>query len=164
MSGVHGDDRMTLAGRIERLDHLSGAELAAEYETLTGRRPRYRSVPWLRKRIALELQTRLYGGLPSRARAELARIDADLHLPTAAPAAAPRPATPPPPRSRTGHPRPGTVLTRDWHGQRITVEVTADGYVWAGAKYASLSAVAKAITGSKWNGKLFFGLTERSSK
>ena len=63
---------MTLAGKIERLDHLSTAELAAEYETITGRRPRYRSLPWLRKRIALEIQTRLYGGLPSRARAELA--------------------------------------------------------------------------------------------
>jgi hypothetical protein len=153
---------MTLAGRIERLDHLSGAELAAEYETITGRSPRYRSVPWLRKRIAFEIQTRLYGGLPSRARAELARLDADLHLPTAAPAAPPP--TAPAPRPRTGHPRPGTVLSRDWRGQRITVEVTTDGFVWAGAKYASLSAVAKAITGSKWNGRLFFGLTERSSK
>ena len=71
---------MTLAGKIERLDHLSGAELAAEYETLTGRQPRYRSLPWLRKRIAFEIQTRLYGGLPSRARAELARPGEQLAL------------------------------------------------------------------------------------
>ena len=153
---------MTLAGKIERLDHLSGAELAAEYEALTGRRPRYRSLPWLRKRLALEIQVRLYGGLPSRARAELARLDADLHLPTAAPAAPPP--TAPAPRPRTGHPRPGTVLTRDWHGQRIAVEVTTDGYVWAGAKYPSLSAVAKAITGAKWSGPLFFNLAKRNSK
>ncbi len=145
---------MNVADQIAALDPLSTAELAAEYERLHGQRPRYRSPAWLRKRIAFKLQLAAYGGLPGPARAELDRLAADLRLPGAprrdAPAAA------------TGQPRPGTVLQREWRGQPIRVEVTREGFVCNGQTYRSLSAVAFAITGAKWNGKLFFGLTERS--
>ncbi|MBK8100636.1 MAG: DUF2924 domain-containing protein [Planctomycetes bacterium] len=85
----------------------------------------------------------------------IARLNADVTVPTAAP---PRST----PITSTG-PRPGTVLQREWRGQQIRVEVTADGFVWNGNRYGSLSAVAFAITGAKWNGKLFFGLTERKA-
>ncbi len=54
------------------------------------------------------------------------------------------------------------MLQREWRGQPIRVEVTREGFVWNGETYRSLSAVAFAVTGAKWNGKLFFGLTERS--
>ena len=54
--------------------------------------------------------------------------------------------------------KPGTVLVRDYHGQRHTVTVAADGFEWQGTTYASLSAIARAITGTAWSGPRFFAL------
>jgi hypothetical protein len=64
-------------------------------------------------------------------------------------------------RSRADRPRrlkPGTVLLREYQGERHTVTVVAKGYVWREATYASLSSIARAITGTAWNGPRFFGL------
>jgi hypothetical protein len=66
-------------------------------------------------------------------------------------------------RADANAPMVGTVLVREWHDQRIEVRVLDDGFEWNGARYTSLSAVAKAITGAAWNGRLFFGLTTRRS-
>jgi hypothetical protein len=52
----------------------------------------------------------------------------------------------------------GTVLVREYQGERHTVTVVPDGYVWQGATYASLSTIARAITGVAWSGPRFFGL------
>ncbi len=52
----------------------------------------------------------------------------------------------------------GTRLIREWQGVEHTVTVTQDGYDWQGRPYKSLSAVARAITGTRWNGWTFFGL------
>jgi hypothetical protein len=54
--------------------------------------------------------------------------------------------------------KPGTVLVRDYDGQRHTVTVAADGFEWQGTTYASLSAIARAITGTAWSGPRFFAL------
>ena len=54
--------------------------------------------------------------------------------------------------------RPGTRLVREWHGVVHDVAVVEDGFVWDGTRYRSLSAVARAITGTRWNGLVFFGL------
>src|ERR1700731_2333979 len=54
--------------------------------------------------------------------------------------------------------KPGTVLLREYQGERHTVTVVAKGYVWREATYASLSVIARAITGTSWNGPRFFGL------
>jgi Protein of unknown function (DUF2924) len=54
--------------------------------------------------------------------------------------------------------KPGTVLVRDYHGQRHTVTVAADGFEWQGTTYASLSAIARVITGTAWSGPRFFAL------
>jgi hypothetical protein len=53
----------------------------------------------------------------------------------------------------------GTVLVREYGGARHTVTVVAGGFAWNGAIYPSLSSVARAITGTAWNGPRFFGLT-----
>jgi len=63
-------------------------------------------------------------------------------------------------RSRTGL-RPGTLLTREWDGHLQRVMVLADGFTWNGKTFRSLSKVAFAITGSRWNGPRFFGLRDR---
>jgi len=52
----------------------------------------------------------------------------------------------------------GTRLVREWQGIEQTVTVLVDGYEWQGHPYRSLSAVARAITGTRWNGWVFFGL------
>lgn len=150
---------MNIADRISALQSLSTAELAAEYEGLYHRKPRYRHPAWLRKRVAFKLQENAYGGLSRAARAELSRLAADLELPQAATQG--RVAHHSPKRSN-GQPRPGTVLQREWRGQQVRVEVLADGFSWDGNHYGSLSAVARAVTGTRWNGRLFFGLTGRA--
>ncbi len=54
--------------------------------------------------------------------------------------------------------RPGTRLVREWHGVVHDVSVVEDGFIWNGTRYRSLSAVARTITGTRWNGLVFFGL------
>jgi hypothetical protein len=54
--------------------------------------------------------------------------------------------------------RPGTVLMREHRGVRHTVTVIPDGFLWQDESFSSLSAVARAITGTSWNGRRFFGL------
>jgi hypothetical protein len=59
---------------------------------------------------------------------------------------------------------PGTVLVREWDRQSQRVMVMADGFAWNGQTYDSLSKVAFAITGTKWNGPRFFGLREKEDR
>lgn len=55
----------------------------------------------------------------------------------------------------------GTRLIREWQGVEHTVTVTLNGFEWQGRPYQSLSAIARAITGSRWNGWVFFGLKHK---
>jgi hypothetical protein len=57
--------------------------------------------------------------------------------------------------------RPGTILGREWNGKMQRVAVLADGFAWNGKTYPSLSQIALAITGTRWNGPRFFGLRDR---
>lgn len=66
-------------------------------------------------------------------------------------------------RRRIADIRPGTILAREWNGQMQRVAVLADGFAWNGKTYPSLSQVAFAITGTRWNGPRFFGLRDKSS-
>ena len=63
---------------------------------------------------------------------------------------------------RTVELRPGTVLGREWNGRMHRVAVQAQGFAWNGKTYPSLSNVALAITGTRWNGPRFFGLRDRA--
>jgi hypothetical protein len=60
--------------------------------------------------------------------------------------------------------RPGTMLAREWNGRMQRVAVLPDGFAWNGKTYPSLSKVAQAITGTRWNGPRFFGLRDKPSK
>jgi hypothetical protein len=59
---------------------------------------------------------------------------------------------------------PGTILVREWDRQSQRVMVMADGFAWNGQTYDSLSKVAFAITGTKWNGPRFFGLRDKEDR
>jgi hypothetical protein len=56
-------------------------------------------------------------------------------------------------------PVPGSLLTREWKGRAILVEVLAKGFRYENRHYSSLSAIAVEVTGTRWNGLAFFGLT-----
>jgi Protein of unknown function (DUF2924) len=60
--------------------------------------------------------------------------------------------------------KPGTVLVREWDRQSQRVMVLANGFAWNGQTYDSLSKVAFAITGTKWNGPRFFGLRDKEDR
>jgi hypothetical protein len=57
--------------------------------------------------------------------------------------------------------KPGTEVVREYQGERHTVVITGEGFRWQGQNYLSLTAIARIITGSNWNGPRFFGLRER---
>ncbi len=108
--------------------------------------PRYASRDFLVRAISHALQERELGGLPASVRRALLAI------------ATGNSASLQPTRLRI---KPGTRLLREWRGTTHEVLVTYQGFVWEGATYRSLSAIAVAITGAKWNGPRFFGLTSR---
>jgi len=61
-------------------------------------------------------------------------------------------------------PLPGTLLVREYKGRDIVVKVLDGGFEFEDRRYKSLSAIAREVTGSKWNGYLFFGLKKSSAK
>ena len=146
--------------------------------TLTGLREKYREVfqeetrsrhrEHLFRRIAWRLQARAEGNLSERARGrahEIAR-EADLRMiapPDFLTVEGERVGTTRGNRNRreqdTRLPLPGALLTRKWKGRNLLVEVLANGFRYENRHYSSLSAIAAAITGTRWNGLAFFGLT-----
>ena len=63
--------------------------------------------------------------------------------------------------SSEAHPAPGTILTREYRGEVHQVTALDRGFEYRGRVFRSLSGIAKAITGTQWNGYLFFGLRKR---
>ena len=149
-----GPDRDSLDNEIARLRGLDVRELRARWHTVFGRAaPPHLPRHLLFRILAYRLQADPFGDLDADTRRVLDRVGsgssegigrlvADLN------------------RSRTAL-RPGTLLTREWDGHLHRVMVFADGFSWNGKTYGSLSKVAFAITGSRWNGPRFFGLRDK---
>jgi hypothetical protein len=161
-----------IAKEVAALPRLSFAQLRARYAELFHEPTRVGNRSWLVRRIAWRLQALAEGDLSDRARQYAAQIvnDADLRLlppkavePTqpAVVTVAPKPVRPQQPDSRL--PQPGSTITRLYKGQTLQVEVLPAGFAYQGSVYASLSAVAKAITGSHCGGFLFFRLNHQRS-
>ncbi len=107
--------------------------------------PRKLSRALLEKALAYEIQCRAFGGLSGAAKRALRAAAA----------------------SKDGSTGPrllnhGARLIREWNGTVHEVDVAGDGYIWRGERYRSLTAIARAITGTKWSGPRFFGLSGRS--
>jgi hypothetical protein len=58
---------------------------------------------------------------------------------------------------------PGSLIVKEYHGRTIFLRVLSTGFEYDGRRFASLSAIAKEITGTKWNGPAFFGLAKRKA-
>jgi len=156
--------------QIAELRRMTPAQLRAKYLEVFGEPSRSGNKDFLFKRVAWRIQSLAEGGLSDRAKrraAELAR-DADIRmtLPRTpmVTTGAPMSIKPAPSNGATRLPLPGTVLARKYRGQTIEVTVLPKGFEWEGKAYRSLTAVAEAVTGSHWNGYLFFGLKDQGAK
>jgi phosphatidylserine/phosphatidylglycerophosphate/cardiolipin synthase-like enzyme len=148
-------DGSTLNIEIARLRDLDVASLQARSRTVFRRRPSPRLPRHLLFRIlAYRLQADRLGDLDVESRRLLdgagppedaGKRAVDSNRPTA-------------------ELRPGTMLAREWNGRMHRVAVLADGFAWNGKTYPSLSKIALAITGTRWNGPRFFGLRDKPSK
>jgi hypothetical protein len=141
---------------LDKLEQLSRAELRALWtKELAEKPPQSLGRDVLALGIAYARQERLYGGLSRPVAKELDRLLvralADSNTDTPRVSASPLP-------------RAGTILVREWQGTTHHVTVTDEGFLWNGKPHRSLSSIAGAITGTKWNGPRFFGLREVKPK
>ena len=133
---------------LGRLAVLPLEELNHEWMRRFGAPPPNLSPDLLRLGLGYKLQEERHGGISRSTRSLLRQVGA-LAGEVTTKAALPRKLT------------LGTRLVRDWHGVGHTVTVLDVGFEYDGQRWNSLSAIAKAITGAKWNGPRFFGLAER---
>jgi hypothetical protein len=159
---MKAQELVSWAEEAQRLRTAPVAVLVARYEELFGERPRARHRVFLWRRICWRLQANLQGGLSERAHARALEIadDRDLRLTAPQPPKVAAVALPNSGRDRR-LPLPGVVLKRRFRGQDIELKVLVDGFEYQGRKFASLSAVAECVTGTRWNGFVFFGLQAR---
>ena len=126
---------------VAEIDTLDRAALIATWNAVLGTPvPKRLSSPFLRRYLAFEIQAKDRGGLPKGFVGNLqkaARDDRGIKSPAL---------------------KPGGRLIREWNGATHVVDVVDGGFLWKGQRYASLSPIARAITGARWSGPRFFGL------
>jgi len=157
---------MNVGKEVAALRRMTVNELRTKYADVFGEATNARHKEWLVRRIAWRMQALAEGDLSERARQRAAELANDADLRTTAPKA---PKLAPGAANRTTAttlcvagddrlPMPGATITRQYKGQMLEVHVLADAFEFEGEVYKSLSAVAKAITGTHCNGYLFFRL------
>jgi len=130
-----------IRAEVRALEGLDLEGLRAEWRRRFGAPPRLRSSDLLARLLAWRIQEAWFGGLSPETLKLLGQ------------------------RGAAGGPdlKPGMRLEREWRGQLQTVDVVEQGFRWEGRIYPSLSKVAFAITGVKWNGPRFFGLRDKGA-
>lgn len=154
---------------IDELSRMTVSQLRKKYSLVFGEESRSNHKQFLFRRIAWRIQANAEGGLSERARRRALEIANDADLRIRAPknkfgsnvsmdpklsisrkvAGALDPRLPP----------PGSYLEREYKGSRVLAKVLVDGFEFDGKIYRSLSAIAQEVTGTKWNGFLFFNLS-----
>ena len=159
--------------QLAALREMTVGQLRERYRDVFGEPTRSRNKDFLRKKVAWRIQELAEGGLSDHARARIEELAA--HVPvrwrssgngahehgttTESAAVAVLPAARDP-----RLPEAGTVITREHGGVEHRVTVLEDGFEYAGQRFESLSKVARAISGTNWNGYLFFSLQRRTRK
>jgi hypothetical protein len=158
----------TVTTEISALPRLRVSELRARFAAVCGEPTPSHNKVWLIKRIAWRLQALAEGDLTERARTRAAELVVAADLRLSAPPADQTQSDPAPKQAPTLRmpaddrlPRPGTMLTRRYKGRTLAVEVLEHGFAFDGQVYRSLSAIAKAVTGSYCSGHFFFGLAKK---
>jgi len=153
---------------LDRLARMQSSELQRLHQRLFGRAVPSGNSELARRRIAWHVQSEREGGLPESARQHALAIakEASLRIHMRGASAG----SPLPHATVTGIvsdydsrlPMPGSILIKEYRGKTVVVRVLDTGFEYDGRRFASLSAIAKEVTGTKWNGFLFFGLVKES--
>ena len=144
----------SVLAQLTALPGKTTPELRQLWRDLYDREPPPHNKPFLVKRLAYRIQELAYGGLSARAEAKLKELieEEDQRVKGRLPV------------RKCERPIVGTRLIREWKGVEHAVIVLDDGFEYQGRRYKSLSAIARAITGTRWNGPAFFGLRNHSPK
>ncbi len=157
---------MEVRQQIEELRFKTVGQLREKYREVFGEESRSNHKQFLFRRIAWRIQALAEGGLSERARRRALEIanDADLRI------RAPKGFDPFTPAERrlmrklaatdSRLPAPGQVLVRYYKGKAVVVRIRTDGFEYENRIYRSLSAIAREVTGTKWNGYLFFNCAQ----
>lgn len=140
-----------IPARLAALKTTSTPDLKAQWRDLFDSEPPPFNRRFLESRLAYRIQKLAYGGLKPETIKRLERLGEELDGGDRK-------------KSRVRAdlmPIAGTRLIREWQGVEHVVTVTSYGFEWQGRPYKSLSAIARAITGTRWNGWVFFGLKNR---
>jgi hypothetical protein len=138
----------SIPARLAALKTIPMPDLKAQWRELFESEPPSFNRRHLENRIAYRIQELAYGGLKPETLRRLEALGEQYDSGNIT-------------TRRIRHdarPIAGTRLVREWKGVEHTVTVLAEGYEWQGRPYRSLSAIARAITGTRWNGLVFFGL------
>lgn len=136
--------RLTIS--IAAIETMPLADLQTAWERYFGSASPSLSPDLLRRGLAYRLQEKKLGRLDRRTATYLAQYGSENIPPIPMPVIGPKLS-------------PGTRLIRDWHGVGHSVTVLDDGFEYEGKNWKSLTAIARHITGTKWSGPRFFGLT-----
>ena len=144
----------SVLARVAALKATPTPELKEQWRKLFDTEPPPYNRRFLESRLAYRIQELAYGGLKPQTIARLEALGEQLDGGNITL------------RRIRGDDKPiaGTRLIREWQGIEHTVTVLNDGYEWQGRPYQSLSAIARAITGTRWNGWVFFGLKNRRAR
>ncbi|MHB1002029.1 MAG: DUF2924 domain-containing protein [Armatimonadota bacterium] len=147
--------------QIEALPHMPYGELKALWTTICGCEPPTYHRQYLELRLAYRIQEFSYGGLTDTARDKMRQIlkehgydDNGIKVQSSNSRRR---------RATDDMPVLGTKLIREWKGVRHEVMIVHGGIEYCGKRYRSLSAIARSITGTSWNGRVFFGLGSRGN-
>ena len=143
------DDAQVLA-RLAALKAMTVAELKTEWQALMGSAAPNNSRSFLEQRLAYRIQELTWGGLAKPVARLLDALADEIEGKKVRKSVI----------SDPRNPVIGTRLVREWDGVEHVITVLKDGFDWQGRRYKSLSAVARDITGTRWNGYRFFGLRE----
>jgi hypothetical protein len=143
----------SVLAQIGALKSMPVAGLKARWQELFDTEPPPYNRRFLESRLAYRIQELAFGGLKPETVQRLAALAEGLGG-----KASKRP------RSAQDRPITGTRLIRDWEGIEHAVTVRDDGYEYQGRPYKSLSAIARLITGTRWNGWVFFGLKNQRAR
>jgi DUF2924 family protein len=143
----------TVLSRLAALKTAPTPTLKAQWRQLFETEPPPYNRRYLESRLAYRIQELAYGGLKPVTIQRLQALADELEDGGATP------------RGRSkGRPIAGTQLVREWQGVEYRVTVTDGGFLHGGKPYKSLSAIATAITGTRWNGWVFFGLKKQGAR
>ncbi len=142
-------DSDPIPARLAALKTAATVDLKQQWRDLFETEPPPFNRRYLESRLAYRIQELTYGGLKPETVKRLEELGEELDGGDRKKRGI---------RADRGRPITGTRLLREWQGVEQVVTVTADGFEWQGRPYKSLSAIARAITGTRWNGWVFFGL------